>query len=67
MAATGPTGFDEPVRPEDARVEEALDDVQGDGETVPADPALPDEANEADVLEQRAEVPTDEDDELRDP
>ena len=65
MAATGPTGLDEPVRPEDVQVEEALTDVEGDEETVPEDASLPDEANEADVLEQREEVPVDEEDELR--
>ena len=65
MAATGPTGLDEPVRPEDVQVEEALTDVEDDEETVPEDPSIPDEANEADVLEQREEVPVDEEDELR--
>ncbi len=65
MAATGPTGLDEPVRPEDVQVEEALTDVDDDEETVPGDPSIPDEANEADVLEQREEVPVDEEDELR--
>lgn len=64
MAADRPTAFEEPVRPEDVLVEEAL--VDGDDEAVPEDPALPAEANEADVLEQREEVPTDEEDELRD-
>ena len=63
MAADRPTAFEEPVRPEDVLVEEALVD---DDETLPEDPALPAEANEADVLEQREEVPTDEEDELRD-
>ena len=33
MAATGPTGLDEPVRPEDVQVEEALTDVDDDEET----------------------------------
>lgn len=67
MAATGPTGLDEPVRPEDVQVEEALIDVEDDDEeTLPEDPALPDEANEADVLEQREAVPSDDEDELRD-
>ncbi len=64
MAADRPTAFDEPVRPEDVRVEEAFADDED--ETVPADPALPAEANEADVLEQREEVPADDEDELRD-
>ena len=64
MAADRPTAFEEPVRPEDVLVEEAL--VDDDDETVPEDPALPAEANEADVLEQREEVPTDEEEELRD-
>jgi hypothetical protein len=63
MAATGTTAFDEPVRPEDVRVEEALDGERDEG--VPEDPAIPDEANEADVLEQRVEVPSDDDDEPR--
>lgn len=66
MAATGPTGLDEPVRPEDVQVEEALIDVEDDDETVPEDPSIPDEANEADVLEQREAVPSDDEDELRD-
>ena len=64
MAAPRPTGFDEPVRPEDVAVEEALVDV--DEDVLPEDPTIPDEANEADVLEQREEVPEDEDEELRD-
>ncbi len=66
MAASPSTGIDEPVRPEDVAVEEALAEVDGD-EDVPAPHpvGLPDEANEADVLEQREEVPADEDDELR--
>ena len=66
MAAPRPTGFDEPVRPEDVAVEEALVDV--DEDVLPEDPTIPDEANEADVLEQREEVPEDEDEDedLRD-
>ena len=64
MAAPRPTGFDEPVRPEDVAVEEALVDV--DEDVLPEDPTIPDEANEADVLEQREEVPEDEDEEIRD-
>jgi hypothetical protein len=52
------------VRPEDVAVEEALVDV--DEDVLPEDPTIPDEANEADVLEQREEVPEDEDEELRD-
>lgn len=64
MAAPRPTGFDESVRPEDVAVEEALVDV--DEDVLPEDPTIPDEANEADVLEQREEVPEDEDEELRD-
>lgn len=64
MAAPRPTGFDEPVRPEDVAVEEALVDV--DEDVLPEDPTIPDEANEADVLEQREEVPEDEGEELRD-
>jgi hypothetical protein len=66
MAATPPTGFDEPVRPEDVAVEEALLDVDEDDERLPTDPSIPPEADEADVLEQREEVPEDDEDELRD-
>jgi hypothetical protein len=63
MTAPRPTGFDEDVRPEDVVVEEVL--IAVDDETMPADPSLPAEADEADVLEQREEVPEDED-EVRD-
>jgi hypothetical protein len=63
MPAPRPTGFGEDVRPEDVVVEEVLIDV--DDEALPADPSLPAEADEADVLEQREEVPEDED-EVRD-
>jgi hypothetical protein len=63
MTAPRPTGFDDDVRPEDVVVEEALIDV--DDDSPPMDPVIPAEADEADVLEQREEVPEDED-EVRD-
>jgi hypothetical protein len=66
MAAVRPTASADSVRPEDVAAEEALVDV-ADDDAVPADPTIPDEANEADVLEQRQDVPADEEDELRDP
>ncbi len=52
------------MRPEDDVVEEALEQVDRDDEAVATDdPSLPDEANEADVLEQREQVPEDEEEE----
>ena len=67
MAADRPTGLDEPVRPEDVQVEEALIDVEDDEDALPEEPALPEEANEADVLEQREVLPVDDEDEVREP
>jgi hypothetical protein len=68
MAARTPTGFDDSVRPDDVAVEEALaDEPVEEGEPpTPTDAPLPAEADEADVLEQRREVPADEDDEALD-
>ena len=62
MTDPRPTGFDEDGLPEDVVVEEVL--IAVDDETMPADPSLPAEADEADVLEQREEVPEDEDEVL---
>jgi hypothetical protein len=68
MAAPTPTGFDDSVRPDDVASEEVLADaVVEEGEPLAvADEPFPDEADAVDVLEQRDEVPPDEDDEALD-
>lgn len=65
MTATGTDPFDETVRPEVDRAEDALTEASEDEDAASTeDPSLPVEADEADVLEQRQQVPDDED-ELR--
>ena len=65
MATPWSIGDDEPIRPEDVAADDALAAVdQGAGSF--DDGSVPEDADVADVLEQRAEVPTDEDDEMRD-